>query len=100
MNYSLIRNKIEQKGFTYKFFLEQIGMTRQGFEPAIINETVSAKVLMKMSEVLDVPVSYFFDEGEPVSSSKESEIIELQRKYIVLLEAQLEAERKLDKKVG
>jgi len=61
---------IEQKGLTLKFFVEKIGMTRQGFEPSIINDTVSAKVLLKMSEVLNVPVSHFFNESQSVSISK------------------------------
>ena len=52
---------IRQKGFTLKFFLEQIGMTRQGFKPAIENNSVSVNVLLKMAQALDVPVSCFFD---------------------------------------
>ena len=90
MKYSSIRNLIEQKGFTLKFFCEKIGMTRQGFEPAILKGTVSANVLIKMSEILEVPVSHFFDEVEPVLEPKDAEILDLQRKYIASLEKRLE----------
>ena len=61
---------IEQKGLTLKFFVEKIGMTRQGFEPAIVNDTVSAKVLAKMSDVLSVPVSHFFDDSQEIHIPK------------------------------
>jgi len=91
VKYSLIRNMIEQKKITLKEFCEKIGMTRQGFEPAILKGTVSANVLMKMSEVLGVPVSSFFDEFESIPDAKDSEIIELQRKYIASLEKRLDA---------
>ena len=77
-----------------------IGMSEQNLHKCIRNNRIEAGVLEKIAVALEVPVSYFFDEGEPVSSSKESEIIELQRKYIALLEAQLKTESKLDKKVG
>ena len=66
MNYSNIRRLIEQKGFTFKRFCDKIGMTPQGFEPAINKETVPLRVLRKMSETLDIPISRFFDEPEHV----------------------------------
>jgi len=60
------------------------------FEPAILKGTVSANVLIKMSEILEVPVSHFFDEVEPVLEPKDAEILDLQRKYIASLEKRLE----------
>ena len=90
MNYNQIRKLIDQKGLTFKRFCDKIGMTPQGFEPAIEKETVPARVLKKMSEVLNVPVSYFFDETETVRDVKDSQIIDLQHKYIVSLEKRLE----------
>ena len=111
MNYSVIRNRVEQKGFTLKFFLERIGMTRQGFEPAIVNDTVSAKVLMKMSEVLGVPVSLFFCENETASGLRngkscqgckdKQKIIQLLEDKIYLLEEKLDRyEDRTEKKAG
>ena len=90
VDYSNIRKLIDQKGITFKFFCDKIGMSPQGFEPAIQKKTVAARVLIKMSEILEIPVSSFFDEIEPVHDPKDSEIIELQRKYIARLEAQLD----------
>ena len=74
LSYNELRNKIEQKGFTLKFFCDKIGMTRQGLEHAIVNETVSAKVLAKMSEVLDIPVSVFFENNPTISISNVSDV--------------------------
>jgi len=101
LKYSYIRKLIEQNGFTLKEFCGKIGMTRQGFDPAILKGTMSARVLIKMSEILKVPIACFFDEFEPVPDAKDSEIIELQRKYIARLEAQLEVyENRTRKKAG
>ena len=64
VNYNDLRSLIEQRGFKFTAFCSKIGMTRQGVESAMVNETVSARVLKKMSEVLHVPVSFFFNETE------------------------------------
>lgn len=58
---------------TLMSFCEQINMTRQGFQAAIENETVSARVIRKMSEILDKPVNFFFENSvksyDPLVSS-------------------------------
>ena len=77
-----------------------IGMSEQNIHKCIRDNRIEAGVLEKIAEVLSVSVSYFFDDIEPVGSIKDGEIIELQRKYITLLEAQLKAEGKLGKKIG
>jgi len=90
VSYSKLKDMVKKRGITLNRFSEKIGITRQGLVPAIENETVSARVLMKMSEALGVPVSSFFDETEPVRDAKDSQIIELQQKYIASLEKRLE----------
>jgi transcriptional regulator with XRE-family HTH domain len=66
IGYNKLRDAIGKRGFTLKYFAEKVGITRQGIEASIENGTVSAKVLEKMSDVLDVPVSFFFEEDAKV----------------------------------
>ena len=94
-----IKKKSDEMNISIRSLSATIGMSEQNLHKCIRDNRIEAGVLEKIAVALDVPLSYFFDEVETVST-KDSEIIELQRKYIVLLEAQLEAERKLDKKVG
>ena len=100
LSYSEIRSMIDQRGFRLKAFCEKIGITPQGLEPAIVKETLPVRVLKKMSEALNVPVSFFFNETEGVSAlstdakgrklclgcADKSEIISLQRDKIAYME--------------
>ena len=74
VNYNDLRSLIDQRGFRLNAFCVKIGMTPQGFEPAIVNETVSARVLKKMSDVLHVPVSFFFSETENEELSPKAKV--------------------------
>ena len=100
MNLLRIKKKSDEMNISIRSLSTKIGMSEQNLHKCIRDNRIEAGVLEKIAEVLDVSVSYFFDEVESVSGSKDDEIIELQRKYIALLEAQLKAEEKLDKKVG
>ena len=76
MNYYNIRFELEKRGIFVKDFCRQINLTEQGFYQMIRNESMKIDVLERISEALDVPVSYWFDEKDyiPVENTDTSQI--------------------------
>lgn len=72
----LILNKIkillEEKRLTINELCEKIEITDMGFRKMFSNESLKVSTLKKISEVLEVPVTYFF--GEESSESKVSSV--------------------------
>ena len=54
---------------------EYIGLSLHGFDEMIRNETMTVDRLEKISRLFDVPISYWFAEGEEISMVKEPESI-------------------------
>lgn len=68
MNYSNIEIIADNKRITIPQLAERIGMTKSGLYRSIEKETVSIKTIEKISEVLGVPVTIFFeDENEKLN---------------------------------
>ena len=61
MNYYKIKLELEKRGISVKDFCRQINLTEQGFYQMIRNESMKVDVLERISKVLNVPVSYWFD---------------------------------------
>jgi len=59
-----IKKLLESKEISASRFCKKIGVTESGYTYMIKNESMKLKTLYKISEVLQVPVSYFFDESE------------------------------------
>ena len=98
---SSIKKIAEEKRITLKSLADKIGMTTANLHKCVKGNRIEAGDLEMIAKVLGVPVSYFFDEVEPVHNAKDSEIIEIQRKYISLLEKRLEeCEGKETRQVG
>ena len=63
MNYERIKVLSEKKSIALKDIAYKIGVTEAGFHKMLTNKTMKIETLEKISEILEVPVSYFFDEG-------------------------------------
>jgi transcriptional regulator with XRE-family HTH domain len=66
----LIYNKIEllrkKKKISKTEFYEAIGMSNNGFLQMVENNSMKITTLQKIADVLGVPVSIFFEDGEQV----------------------------------
>lgn len=95
-----IRNILRVKSITVKEFCKKIGITENGFSKAIKNNSLRVETIIKISEVLDVPVSYFFTDSENVPTGNNEEIQGLKAEIFnlktELLENRKEIERNAD----
>ena len=62
MNLIRIKKISEKKDITLKSLCERINMSYQNLNRCIRENKISANDLEKISDVLEVPVSYFFEE--------------------------------------
>ncbi len=62
MNYSKIKTELEHRGITIKEICRQVEITEQGLHQMIRNGSMKIEVLERISEVLGLPVAYWFDE--------------------------------------
>ena len=72
MNYYKIKIELERRGISIKDICRQIDITEQGFYQMIRNESMKVDVLERISEALNVPISYWFnvkDYNTPVENS-------------------------------
>jgi len=90
MNLLKIKKRCDEIAISIRALSAKIEMSEQNLHKCIRDGRIEAGVLEKIAKVLSVPVSYFFDEVEPVHNAKDNELIELQRKYISALEKQIE----------
>lgn len=67
MNYDKIKIELEKRKITIKDFCRKIDITEQGFYHMIRNESMKVDVLERMSKALNVPVSFWFEEGNNIS---------------------------------
>ena len=73
MNYYKIKIELEKRGLSVKDFCRQIDVTEQGFYQMIRNESMKVDVLERISAVLNVPISYWFDaKNEPLKQTSET----------------------------
>ena len=61
MNYYKIKIELERRGISIKDICRQIDVTEQGFYQMIRNESMRVDVLERISEALNVPISYWFN---------------------------------------
>ncbi|MBN2664370.1 MAG: helix-turn-helix transcriptional regulator [Bacteroidales bacterium] len=62
MNLIKIKHTAEKKSYLLKDLSEKIGMSYQNLNRCIRENKISANDLEKISEVLEVPISYFFED--------------------------------------
>jgi transcriptional regulator with XRE-family HTH domain len=61
MNYNRIKSELERRGITIKELCGKVDVTEQGLHQMIRNSSMKVDVLERISEALEVPVSYWFD---------------------------------------
>lgn len=92
INLLKINNLVSEKNITKVDLSAKIGISYQGLNKIIKNNSTSTKMLEKIADSLQVPVSYFFDESDISSSKfcpnceKYRRELELAYKYIRTLE--------------
>ncbi len=59
-----IKKNVTNFGWTMKFFLNKLNISEQGYSYMIKKNTLKLKTLFEISEVLEVPVGYFFNDAE------------------------------------
>ena len=72
MNYGKIKLELERRGITLKEFCRKIDITEQGLYQMIRNQSMKVDVLERISEILDVPVSFWFDDNDEQQDKKRS----------------------------
>lgn len=62
MDYNKLKSLIKDRGLTLLKVSSGIGLTETGFYQAIKNNTLKVRDLEKISKILELPVSSFFEE--------------------------------------
>jgi transcriptional regulator with XRE-family HTH domain len=88
MNYNTLLSQIKNKGLTVSRLADLIEMSKTGLYAAIEKKTLTVDKLEKISEVLKVPITLFF-EGQPGITIDNQETENL-KKRISELDEQLE----------
>ncbi len=84
LKYNKIKELLTEKGLTFTALAEKIGVSRAGLYHTIENNTLSVSTLEKIAEVLEVPVTVFFEN----SSSDELQKKELELSKMLLLKTE------------
>lgn len=66
MNYNTLKTLLTQKRINVPALAKEIGMSKAGLYLAIDNERLTVENLEKITKVLDVPISDFFDSSPSV----------------------------------
>jgi len=90
MNLYNIKSIAEKKRFTLTSICDKINMSTANLHKCIRDNRIEAGDLEQIAQILEVPITSFFDEFEPVLDPNYAEILDLQRKYIASLEKRLE----------
>ncbi len=62
MDYNKITQELKRKKMLHQDLARQMGITRQGLTAALRNKSLRVKDLESISEILDVPISYWWEE--------------------------------------
>ena len=78
-----IKNLVKQKNLIYEDFAKKIGKSK----PTVVNyfnkkSKIDIDTIEKIAEVLDVPVSYFFEDGENNTNSIDKELLRIFKKKV------------------
>lgn len=79
MNYSKIKILLNEKRILRKEIAEKLDLTPYGWDLMLKNETMDIRTLEKLSEVLEVPVQYWFDK----EGNQKNLMSEDQEKYVL-----------------
>ena len=66
MNYIKIKHIAEEKNITFKSLCGEVGVTEAGLHQMIRNKSIKVDILEKISIVLKVPISHFFEDEKKI----------------------------------
>ena len=78
MNYDKIKNAAYERNITMKALAEAVGLSYNGLSLSFKNDTLKVKDLEKIAKVLDLPISYFFNDSGFLSELSEANKQKLQ----------------------
>ncbi len=86
---------VKSAGIQDKDLVGILGMSKEGFSVMKKNGTIRADALKKISDALNVPVSYFFEDGDDTeiefkSNTSEAKAMYFDPNYVKLLERQVQ----------
>ena len=81
MNYDKIKILSEEKNLAIKNLAQKIGITEAGLHQMVRNKSIKVDILENIASILDVPVSYFFEEGVTGGSGVEKNLNHSQINY-------------------
>jgi transcriptional regulator with XRE-family HTH domain len=70
MNYSKIKFLADEKKITLKQICANVEITEQGLQRMFLNNSMKIETMEKIAKVLQVPVSYFFEDDNKEVSKK------------------------------
>jgi len=79
-----IRGLQKNKNITQKELSEKIGISVKGLQKALANKDFKVSILIKIAEVLGVPVSYFFEGGENNTNDIDKELLRIFKRKVNL----------------
>jgi transcriptional regulator with XRE-family HTH domain len=83
MNYSKLKEEIKLKKFTIEDVASKIGMTRTGLQLAFKEDTLKIVTLEKISDLLNLPVYYWFVDENNFTDSNTHRVFEVLEKIVV-----------------
>ena len=106
MNYNKLENLRKLKKISQDVLAKEIGLTKNGYQLAIKNDTLKVKDLESIVSILGVSISYFFTDSQisdtSVTTCKNCEqiqkLVDSQNRHIERLETELEGCRKQEKR--
>lgn len=69
MNGETLKTRLESLGYTKAYIAEKLGVLPQNIQTWFKAEDVKTGTLEKLSEVLDVPIAYFFGDSYNVAGN-------------------------------
>jgi transcriptional regulator with XRE-family HTH domain len=83
MNYNKLKEEIKLKKFTIEEIASKIGMTRTGLQLAFKEDTLKIVTLEKISEILNLPVYYWFVDSDNITESNTHRVFEALEKIVI-----------------
>ena len=70
MDYSRIKIELERKNISVRDLCDKIDITEQGLHQMIRKKSMKVEVLERISNVLKLPVSFWFEDATIISNTK------------------------------
>lgn len=102
MNYNKLKSEIDKHELKFNDFAKEIGLSGMGLRKMIRFQSLRVDVLIRISEKLNIPITYWFDDdAKPYDEEKENlkkKNEHLEKVNITLMEKIDELKAKLEEK--